>query len=343
MKILPVLPILIVALLPVSLLAADAPKPGATPAPQKPFFQSNFFFSMPRVFCVIQKIDLQARKIEIKADKDGAIKTVDVDPDTELLFRNATGTLEDYFPGQHVMLFLYGDEDRNWRSLRAIQDDIQMTAMHNWFAAVTKIDRATRHYWTHRVEKNDKGEVTKEVDQDHAYTPDVKVWKGETPGGADTLQEGDEVIQQLVEKNGELVAVELLDRKGADAVKTQQEARYKDYVTEKGVPAYVADLNPINGGVSLAFAPPAIRFSKDFKVGDQVVIKPSDGSNPLAGAIYEMGQVGARRRIELLSSAFAAARLKMMENVRVFFPGTGGPLPEGKSGIPTPPPPPEKK
>ena len=337
------LPILLAALLPVTLSAADAPKPDAALAPQKPFFQNTFFFSMPRVFCVIQKVDLQARTIDVKVDKDGSTKTVAVEPDTELLFRNATGTLEDYFPGQHVMLFIYGDEDRNWVGLRAIQDDIQMTAMHNWFAAVTKIDRTARHYWTHRVEKNDKGEVTKEVDQDHVYAADAKIWKGETPGGPETLLEGDEVIQQLVEKNGEQIAVELLDRKGAEAVKLQQEERYKAYVTEKGVPCYVADLNVLNGGVSLAFAPPAIRFSKDFKVGDQVLVAPGDGSHPLAAAIYEMGQVGARRRIELLTNAFAGARLKMMENVRVFFPGTGGALPEGKSGIPTPPPPAGKK
>jgi len=102
----------------------------------------------------------------VKVLKDGRLETISIGPDTEFLFRNAYGELEDYFPGQHVMLFVYGDEDRKWAGIRAVQDEIQMTAQHNWFGTITKIDREKRQYWTRREEKNDKKEVTKVVELD---------------------------------------------------------------------------------------------------------------------------------------------------------------------------------
>src|SRR5260221_9190489 len=92
---------------------------------RKPYFQGDFFGEMPRAFCIIQKVDLKARTMVVKVLKDGRLETISIGPDTELLFRNAFGELEDYFSGQHVMLFVYGDEDRKWAGIRAVQDEIQ--------------------------------------------------------------------------------------------------------------------------------------------------------------------------------------------------------------------------
>ena len=53
------------------LFAADT----STPAPKpevplrKPYFQNDFFGEMPRAFCIIQKIDLQARTMVVKVLK----------------------------------------------------------------------------------------------------------------------------------------------------------------------------------------------------------------------------------------------------------------------------------
>jgi len=321
------------------LFAAD----NSTPAPKpevplrKPYFQNDFFGEMPRAFCIIQKIDLQAKTMVVKVLKDGRLETISIGPDTELLFRNAYGELEDYFPGQHVMLFVYGDEDRKWAGIRAVQDEIQMTAQHNWFGTITKIDREKRQYWTRREEKNDKKEVTKVVELDHIYAPDVKVWKGETPVGADALQVGDEVIQQLVEKDGQLVAVEMFDRAGADAVRKIQEARLYQSQTEHGLSGYVLDLEPMSGALTVMINRGNLKRAGELKAGDEIKIAPADGSAPFAGAIYEIKSPDSRKRLELLVNARAAARLKYGEPLRVFMPGTGGPLPEGRSGIPTPP------
>jgi hypothetical protein len=326
--------------LPAAVLFAADP---STPAPKpevplrKPYFQNDFFGEMPRAFCIIQKIDLQAKTMVVKVLKDGRLETISIGPDTELLFRNAYGELEDYFPGQHVMLFVYGDEDRKWAGIRAVQDEIQMTAQHNWFGTITKIDREKRQYWTRREEKNDKKEVTKVVELDHIYAPDVKVWKGETPVGADALQVGDEVIQQLVEKDGQLVAVEMFDRAGADAVRKIQEARLYQSQTERGLSGYVLDLEPMSGALTVMINRGNLKRAGELKVGDEIKIAPADGSAPFAGAIYEIKSPDSRKRLELLVNSRAAARLKYGEPLRVFMPGTGGPLPEGRSGIPTPP------
>jgi hemin uptake protein HemP len=78
---------------------------------RKPFGQNDFFGEMPGVFCTIQKVDLAAKTMVVKVLKDGRLETINIGPDTELLSRNAYEELEDYFPGQHVMLLINGDEE----------------------------------------------------------------------------------------------------------------------------------------------------------------------------------------------------------------------------------------
>lgn len=319
------------------LLGVDAPAAKNDTPLRNPYFQGDFFGEMPRAFCIIQKVDLKARTMLVKVLKDGRTETIAIGPDTELLFRNAYGELEDYFPGQHVMLFVYGDEERKWAGIRAVQDEIQMTAAHNWFAAITKIDREQRRYWTRREEKNEKKEVTKVVELDHVYAPDVKVWKGETAVGAEALQVGDEVIQQLVEKDGALVAVEMFDRAGAAAVGKVQEARLYQAQTEKGLAGYVLDVEPMAGALTVMINRNNLKRAGELKPGDEIKIAPEDGSQPFAAAVYEVKGVDSRKRLELLVNARAAARLHYGEPLRVFLPGTGGELPTGRSGIPTPP------
>lgn len=320
-----------------SIFAADTPAAKTETPLRKPYFQGDFFGEMPRAFCIIQKVDLKARTMVVKVLKDGRLETISIGPDTELLFRNAFGELEDYFSGQHVMLFVYGDEDRKWAGIRAVQDEIQMTAAHNWFGTITKIDREQRRYWTHREELNDKKEVTKTVDLDHVYAPDVKVWKGETAAGAEALQVGDEVIQQLVEKDGALVAVEMFDRAGAAAVGKVQEARLYQAQTERGLSGYVLDVEPMSGALTVMINRGNLKRAGELKAGDEIKLAPADGSQPFAGAIYEVKNVDSRRRVDLLVNARAAARMHYGEPLRVFMPGTGGELPTGRSGIPTPP------
>jgi hypothetical protein len=320
-----------------SVFAADAPGAKTETLLRKPYFQSDFFGEMPRAFCIIQSVDLKAKTMLVKVLKDGRLETISIGPDTELLFRNATGELEDYFHGQHVMLFVYGDEDRKWAGIRAVQDEIQMTAAHNWFGTITKIDREQRRYWTRREEKNDKKEVTKVVELDHVYAPEVKVWKGESATGAEALQVGDEFIQQLVEKEGALVAVEMFDRAGAEAVRKVQEARYYEAQTEKGLSGYVTDVEPMSGALTVTINRNNVKRAGELKAGDEIKLVPVDGSQPFAGAIYEVKNADSRKRLELLVNARAAARMHYGEPLRVFMPGTGGELPTGRSGIPAPP------
>ena len=127
----------------VSLAFAD----GKIPKPQ---FQGDFFGEMARAFCTIQKVDAKARTVTVRLDRDNQEVVVPIRDDTELHFRDSWGELTDYFPGQHVMLFVYVDEDRKWTYPRAIQDDIHVSARHGWFAKITAIDPATRTYRTHR-------------------------------------------------------------------------------------------------------------------------------------------------------------------------------------------------
>ncbi len=307
----------------------------ATPtAAPKPKFQGDFFGEMPRAFCILQKIDMQRKILTVKQDGSGAIREVAIRDDTEIHFRDSWGELSDYFPGQRLMLFLYIDDDKQWTYPRAVQDEIHVSARHGWFAKVVKIDLARHTILTQRTEKNEKGEVTRTIDKEFAYFPDVKVWKGEHSKGIETLLPGDEVIQQLVEKNRLLAAAEIFDRKGDDAVRLTQEARHRADQDRLGLPAYINDLEPTTGSVVVSVAWSGSDRAKSLKPGDKITLTPTDGSKPFAALVGESQGIDTRQRIQLIANARVVSRLAYGQSLRLFLPGTGPALPTGRAGIP---------
>jgi hypothetical protein len=309
--------------------------PSEDQAPPKPVFQGDYFGEMPRAFGVVLAVDEKLRVVTAKLDRDGRRVQIPVREDTELHFRDSWGELSDYFPGQHVMFFMYVDDQKNWTYPRAIQDDIHMWARHNHFAKVVKIDAAARMFSTRREEKDSKGAVTKVVDGTTAFTPDAKVWKGVTSSGVESLLEGDEVISQLVERDGKLVAAEILDRAGDDAVRAVQDARHRDTQDRLGLPAYVTDVEVLSGSLQATVAWSASeRARRDLKSGSTVTVVPLDGS-AFAAAVGSLEAVDTRQRVQLAINARVAARLSPGNSLRIFLAGTGPPLPEGRSGLPT--------
>ncbi|HWE04906.1 MAG TPA: hypothetical protein VG326_21040 [Tepidisphaeraceae bacterium] len=309
---------------------AETTAPNKLPKPQ---FQGDYFGEMARSFCTIREVDVKGHTLLVVRDKDAKEVRIPIKEDTELHFRDSWGELENYFPGQHVMLFMYVDEDRNWTYPRAIQDDIQVAALHGWYAAVTAIDPEKHLYSTHRQEKDKEGKVTKEIDKEFTFDPAVKVWKSAAPGAIDSLKIGDEVIQQLVEKDGKLVAVEIFDRAGDAAVRAAQEAQHVRDQDRLGLPAYVTDVEVISGSLILSIAWSGSQRATALKPGETVAIVPADG-RAFAGAIFAMEKVDTRQRLRLAINARAASRLSVGESLCVFMPGTGPKIPTGKSGVP---------
>jgi len=308
----------------------------AQQTPPKPAFQGDFFGEMGRAFCVILKVDVEARSLTAKLDRDGKVVTVPIKDDTELHVRDSWGELSDYYPGQHVMLFMYVDDDKKWTYPRAVQDDIHMRARHGHFAKVVKIDREARTYATQREEKDNKGVVTRTVDDAYTAAAEVKVWKGAAAAGFDALKEGGEVITQLVERDGKVMAWEILDKTGDDAVRGAQDERHKKDQDEKGLPSYVTDVEVLNGSLQATVAWSASeRAKKDLKVGAAVTIVP-DGGKAFAGAVCSVQGVDSRQRVQFVVNARVAARLSPGQSLKIFLPGTGPAVPEGRAGIPAP-------
>lgn len=316
---------------PVSAPGASAPVQAKIPSPQ---FQSDYFGEMARAFCVILEVDAKARVLVVKRDHDGERVRVPIKDDTELHFRDSWGELSDYFPGQHVMLFMYVDEGRNWTYPRAIQDDLHVSARHGWFATVTRIDRAQRTYATRREQRNKEGTVTKSEDKEYRFTPTVKVWKGVTPTGIEGLQVGDEVIQQQIEEDGKLVAVEIVDRKGDDAIRATQDARHRQDEERLGLPAYVNDVEVLTGSLTATVAWSSAARAKQFKPGDMVAVTPVDGTGSFGAAIISTQPVDSRQRLQLVINARVASRLSLGQSLRIFLPGNGPDVPTGKAGVP---------
>ncbi|MBV8878601.1 MAG: hypothetical protein JO332_01435 [Planctomycetaceae bacterium] len=302
--------------------------------PPKPAFQGDFFGEMARSFCVVQSVDRSARTLTAKLDRDGKVVTVPIKDDTELHVRDSWGELSDYYPGQHVMLFMYVDDEKKWTYPRAIQDDIHMRARHGHFARVVKIDRDARTYATQRDEKDGKGNVTKVVDDSYVAAAEVKVWKGAAAAGFEALKEGDEVVTQLKELDGKLAAWEILDKAGDEAVRAAQDERHRKDQEEAGLPSDVTDVEVLNGSLQATVAwSGSERAKKDLKVGAAVTIVP-DGGKPFAGAVCSVQGVDSRQRVQFAINSRVAARLAPGQSLKIFLPGTGPAIPEGRAGIP---------
>lgn len=297
-------------------------------------FQPDYFGEMPRAFGVVQEVDTKGRTLLVKRDRDGESVRVAIKDDTELHFRDSWGELEDYFPGQHLMLFMYVDEDKQWTYPRAVQDDIHMWARHGHFARVTHIDAAAHVFTTHREEKNAQGQVTSSEDKEVLAAPDAKVWKGAAPAGFDALQVGDEVIQQLVEHDGKLWAAEIFDRKGDDAVRAAQDERHRRAQDRLGLTGYVTDLETLSGALTLTVAWSGAARAAELKPGDVLAITLPDGSKAFGGALISLQKVDSRIRLQMAANARVAARLAYGQSLRIFMPGTGPEIPSGRAGVP---------
>ena len=318
------------------LLSLTIPLQAGDQVPPKPVFQGDFFGEMPRAFGVIVSINEKDRVVTAKLDRDGRAVQLPIKEDTELHVRDSWGELADYFPGQHVMFFMYVDDDKNWTYPRAIQDDIHMWARHNHFAKITKIDRDARLCSTQRQEKDSKGGVTKTVDASFTYLPDAKVWKSRTAEGVDALREGDEVIAQLVDRDGKLVAAEVLDRAGDEAVRAVQDERHRQDQDKLGLPAYVTDVEVLTGSLMATVAwSGSDRAKKDLKPGLTVTVVPV-GGKPFAAALCTIQGIDSRQRVQFAINARVANRLAPGQSLRIFLPGTGPAVPEGRAGLPTP-------
>lgn len=307
---------------------------GTASGAPKPKFQNDFFGDMARSFGVVTDVDPKGRTLEIKRERDGQRVRVPIRDDTELHFRDSWGELENYFPGERVMLFMYVDEEKNWTYPRAIQDEIHVSARHGWFAKVTAIDLQNRTYSTHREEKDAAGKVTKSEDKTIAIAPDTKVWKSDKAEGIDALKIGDEVIPQQVEREGKLVAVEVFDRKGDDAIRALQDAQHRKDQELRGLIAYATDVEILNGALMATVAWGDAGRAKELPIGAKLAIVPADGTRAFAGAVCSIQAVDSRQRILFLINAHAAARLSVGQGLRIFLPGTGPDIPTGKSGIP---------
>ncbi len=321
----------LVALLACSFPHAAAAGDAGIPAPQ---FQGDFFGEMGRDFATIASVDVQAQTVTVDLDRDGSRVAIPIRSDTEIHFRDSWGELGDYFPGEHVMLFMYVDDVRKWTYPRAIQDDLHVAARHGWFAKVTAIDTAAKTYATVREEKDGQGRVVKEIRGEYGYGPEVKVWKGKTPAAIDALMLGDEVIQQLVRIDGKKVAVEIVDRAGDKEIAAEQDAKHHADEDRLGLPGYVTDVEVLSGALTVTVAWSSAARAKTLKPGQAVAIQPADGSKAFAAAISDIQAVDARARLQLVVNSRVASRLGCGQLLRLFMPGTGPELPSGHLGIP---------
>jgi hypothetical protein len=66
-----------------------------------------------------------------------------------------------------------------------------------------------------------------------------------------------------------------------------------------------------------------------------LAVVPS-GGKPFAAAVCSIQGVDSRQRVQLAINARVAARLTPGQTLRIFLPGTGPEIPEGRAGLPVP-------
>lgn len=317
-------------------LAALAVPPEKPVVPVAKKQQDYATTAMVREWGELIRVDLKARTLTARLDKTGKEVTVPVPEVAACRFRNSWGYLEDYTPGMRVFLFLFTDEDGTWTYPEAILDELFSAARHKHYARVASIDAAKRVVVAEYPVK--AGSTAPANTVTYICDPDVKVWHGAAVGGFDALKIGDEIIAQRVYRAGEQFTVEIADRAGAEAIQKAQDAAHNKRLGQSGLQATVGDREPVSGSVMLNIAPSGTPRVGELKPGSTVTVTPTDGAKPFAFWVSRVEVEGGRNdrgvRVYGVVRSYAAARLTVGQSVRLWVPGTGPQLPEGKSGLP---------
>jgi len=292
------------------IMTASAAEPEKLP---KPVFNGPYFGKMPRAWVEILKVDAERRVLTVRTKKGDEVE-VPIRGDTELRVRDSWGDLTDYYPGESVMLFVYHDADGKWSYPRAVQDEIQMMSLHTWWWTVDALDPKAGTLELSRKEKD------KEFKESFRVGADTKVWKGEKPAGIDTLKVGDVVLFQTRFEKGESkrFAVELFDAKGLEVIKAAQQAKHRERLTTKGLPAIVNDIEMLSGALTVTVQWEASDVARGIKPGAKVEVVGAEKSGVrFAAPVAESKGDGARHKLLLAADPATISRLKVGDEVRV--------------------------
>lgn len=292
------------------IMTASAAEPEKLP---KPEFNGPYFGKMPRAWVEILKVDAERRVLTVRTKKGDEVE-VPIRGDTELRVRDSWGDLSDYYPGESVMLFVYHDADGKWSYPRAVQDEIQMMSLHKWWWTVDAVDPKAGTLELSRKEKD------KEFKESFRVGADTKVWKGEKPAGIDTLKVGDVVLFQTRFEKGESkrFAVELFDAKGLEVIKTAQQAKHRERLTTKGLPAIVNDIEMLSGALTVTVQWEASDVARGIKPGAKVEVVGAEKSGVrFTAPVAESKGDGARHKLLLAADPATISRLKVGDEVRV--------------------------
>ena len=232
------------------------------------------------------------------------------------------------------MLFMYVDDDHNWTYPRAIQDDIHVSARHNWFARVTHIDRVAHTYHTTREKRTGRDKSRKRLRKIMFSRPMRKVGRATRRAASKPCAKGTRLFSSLWSMSGKLVAVEIFDRKGDDAVRAMQDEAH--HRIRNAGPARVCQRRgtPFRSLLVVRCVercgtrqrPQARRCC------DRVV--PPKAQSPLPPP-----PLPATRRhpaaYSVCSQCPRCRRLQLGQSLRVFLPNTGPAVPTGRAGFPT--------
>jgi hypothetical protein len=281
--------------------------------PPKPQFSASYFGKMPRAWVEILKVDAERRLLTVRTRK-GEEREAPILPATELRVRDSWGDLTDYYPGESVMLFVYADAEGQWVYPRAVQDEIQMMSQHKWWWTVDALDSQAGKIDLSRKEKDKVFRESFRVGQN------TKVWKGAAPGTLDALKVGDVVLFQTRYDKGQnkRFAVELMDAKGIESVRAEQQAKHRKRLSERGLDAVVNDLDVLTGAVLVSVQWGASDAAGAVKPGDQVeLIREGKETVRFTAPVSESRADGVRHKLLLAANPADMVRLRLGDSVRV--------------------------
>jgi hypothetical protein len=284
---------------------------------------TGYFYRMPRAWVEILKIDSARRMLTVRK-KSGEEVEVAIRPDTNLMQAGGEGNLDDFYPSESVMLFMYHDDMKKWVYPRAVQAEMQMLLSHNHWWKVEALDIKAGTIALTRTEKD------KSSREEFRIGPATKVYKSDMPAGAETLAVGDVVLYQTRYEKGQekRFADMIVNAKGLETLKTLQQAKQRTRLAEEGWQAIVNDVDRLKGAVYVTVQGSGARAAKEVKTGTWLELK-SDKTRFVVPAVDSRPD-GHRQKIILVADPVLTVRLEVGEIVRI------APAPAAKEAAPNP-------
>lgn len=293
------LPLLVFAIAPAPLLAAD---PDKKAFPKNDQFKhvndkikevagsAEFLRSVPKHFAALKAVDVPGRRVTLLIEGEKLAKIWPLEPDAEIKVAGWWGRLDQFTVGDRVWVWFRTDRKKQAVAIAMLADELSEQDIHGHGVPLVKSDGKS---------------IT--------IKPSTKPERTLRTTDAAALLIGKPIYVQSSGPKARL----LLDAAGFAAKRDEQKAILRKRWIAEGLPGTVTFLHRFSGEMELMLDHEAMRWGRSLQYGDKVHLAADP---PIAAIVKEVRPWRERTQLRLVVHSFDQTELSVGQRIRLRMP-----------------------